>query len=906
VQGRGNPVWRKAPGSLLRHPTLFAALALGAFLVVISTAAYPLFVSASGSALVGAQIDNPTVTRFGAGITYTNSNVRFAKESPDGHGLLIDRRRQLFADAVGESPALDPVVEQAMADEIAVTGPGGRLPSSGPVSGVLFFGTDALAHVDIVQGSDGSGVWLPDNVAEPLNAGPGDRIELRREKLVVSTTVDGVYRALYRQPLSGYWRTWSQQIYPCPGVRCSVPPQPILADRLQLIALATELGTPRARFAITAPVRAHPPLTLGEARTLSVFAERFNDRLASERDSLDAIFPCCGRLYFTRGHSTSTELFGAMPGVVRVVDQRLAAVEGPIHVLFVAALVISFGVVAAAGVFSFSSRRVDAGVLAVRGWGPGRMGVKAALESTLPTIVGSVAGFLFATATIAWLGPTGIVEPSARFSALIGSLVAMVAVVALVGTVTAFSFASKHEPRAGLARVVMLLPWEILALAGAYVMMRRLDSGGGVTGTTVERPASSAFLFPLLLALGVAIFAARILAVALLRRRSRDAPRVSAWYLAIRRLALSSRLAVLFLVASSLALAVFVASQVMVSSLRTTVDAKAKVFVGSDIQLQIGPDTAIPPDLGFPATIATRSRQIGRFTDTDKQFDLVAIDPSTFEAAAYWNDAFSDRSVPELIDLLSDGSGDRLPVVMANRQGPVPVELEIQQQILPIEVVAEASSVPGTSSDRPVFMVTEERLLAAFAGLPDPLHEAQTTREMWIKGPPDEVVEAASAAGVESYLTISAAEVSDIPFIKAAIDTFLVLDVLGLVALILVLVVAIVYLQARQRSRIVSMALSERMGLQAGTMRRSLVLELVTLLFGGLLVGAVTGLIGAAIVIPYLDPLPTIPPGPIAVVPWGVVAVAAVGLGVVALIGGWMADRATREVRLGEVLRVAD
>jgi putative ABC transport system permease protein len=343
-----------------------------------------------------------------------------------------------------------------------------------------------------------------------------------------------------------------------------------------------------------------------------------------------------------------------------------------------------------------------------------------------------------------------------------------------------------------------------------------------------------------------------------------------------------------------------------VSSLRTTVDAKAKVFVGSDVRLEIGPDTPVPADLGFPATIATRSRQMGRFTDTDKQFDMIAIDPATFESAAYWNDAFSDRSEPELMDLLSHETGDRLPVVMANRQGGIPVELEIQQQIVPIEVVAEASSVPGSSSDRPVFMVSEELLRDAFAGLGDPLHEAQTTREMWIRGPADEALRAASAAGVESYLTITADEVSDIPFIKAAVDTFLILDVLGIVALILVLVVAIVYLQARQRSRIVSMALSERMGLQAGTMRRSLMFELAVLLFGGLVVGAATGLVGAAIVIPHLDPLPTIPPGSISVVPWGVVAVAAVGLGLVALVGGWLAGRAAQGVRLGEVLRVVD
>ena len=124
----------------------------------------------------------------------------------------------------------------------------------------------------------------------------------------------------------------------------------------------------------------------------------------------------------------------------------------------------------------------------------------------------------------------------------------------------------------------------------------------------IERPAAAAFLFPLLLALGVAILAARVFAVALAHRRRGNPTRVSAWYLAVRRLASSARLAMLLLVAAALALAVFAASQAMVSSLRTTVEAKAKVFVGSDVGLQIPRDTVVPPDFPFPATIATRSR----------------------------------------------------------------------------------------------------------------------------------------------------------------------------------------------------------------------------------------------------------------------------------------------------------
>ena len=264
-------MWRKAPTSLLRHPSLFAALALGAFLVVVSTVAYPLFLSASGSALVTSAIDDPTVTRFGAGIIYTSTNVRFDKASPDGHGLLSDRRREVFSRTVGTNPSVGPVIEQAMGDEIAVTGPGGQVPSSGPVNGVLFYGTDVLDHVDVVEGTDGAGVWLPDYVAEPLDAHPGDRVELRSGAAVVPVTVDGIYRALYALPSTGYWRTWSEQLY-IPCTDCTVPPQPILVDRDQLIALSNQLGMHRARFALSAPVRADPPLRLDEARGLGSFS----------------------------------------------------------------------------------------------------------------------------------------------------------------------------------------------------------------------------------------------------------------------------------------------------------------------------------------------------------------------------------------------------------------------------------------------------------------------------------------------------------------------------------------------------------------------------------------------------------------------------------------------------------
>jgi putative ABC transport system permease protein len=903
----GNPVWRKAPTSLLRHRTLFAAVSIGAFLVVSSVAAYPLFLSASRDALVDSEIANPTVTRFGAGITYTASNVRFRTPSPDGHGPLFERRLSLYRETLARSPAVGPVVEQILGDEIALTPPGGRAPPSGPVSGVLFAGTDVLDSVDVLEGSDGPGVWLPDSIADPLGASPGDRIELHRGHAVVPVTVDGIYRALYKEPLPSYWRAWREQVYPCPGIDCSIPPQPILVDRAQLLQWATTLGDPRAAFALTAPVRAAPALTLDEARDLSRFAGELGARMTTGDSDFTKIFLCCGRLYGVfQGHSTDVEFLTATSGVVRVVDRRMAAVQGPLLVLLLAAIAISLAIVAAAGIFSFSARRVEAGALAVRGWGPMRIGVKAVLESAGPFLVGSVLGLLVASWTVAALGPGGSIEPSARSAAWTGAAIAAVGGLLLVGVVSALSFASRHERREGLARLLVFVPWEVFAIGGAWAMAGRLRSRGGVLGTGIERPAPAVFLFPLLLSLGIAILAARLLTVVLARRRRGGTARVTARYLAVRRLASSSKLAALFVVASSLALAVFAASQAMVASLRTTVEAKAEVFVGSDVEMRIGPDTVVPPDLGFPATIATRSQQAGRLHDSDIVFDLVVIDPATFEGAAYWNDAFSDRSLSALLDELGRPIPGRLPTVLANGTGLAPTALDIQQETVPIEIVGRASSVPGSSSDRPVFLVTQDQLAAAFEGKPDPLHEPQATREMWIRGPTDPVLSAASASGVGSYLTVTAAEVEDIPFIQAAIDTFLVLNVLGIVALILVLVVAVVYVQARQRSRIVASALSDRMGLDPVTTRRSLVLELAILLFVGLVVGVCGGLIGALVVTPYLDPLPTIPPDPITVLPKGIVAAAALVLVVAAVLGGRLATRATRRIALGEVLRVAE
>jgi putative ABC transport system permease protein len=905
------PVWRKAPWWLLRYPGLFAALVTGAVLIVVTVAAYPLFLSSTRDRLVETTVEDATVTPYGAGITYTATNVRFSAESPDGNGPLYERRRQLFAAAAAASPTLGSVIEQIRGDQVAITDESGRAPQTGPVNGALFAGTDALDHVRVLEGADGPGVWLPDFVAKQLHAHAGDTVDLGSGDNVVPVTVDGVYRALYAQPQTGYWRVWSEDIYPC--ALCAPPPQPILVEPRQLVRLATQLGDPKADFALEAPIRDPGRLTLDEARGLQGFALELRQRMrrSGPDAAFNAVFACCGNLFSAGGlglggHVTNVQFLTAIQDVVLQAERRMASVRPPLLVVVLAGMAISLSVVAAAGLFSFSSRRVEAGVLAARGWSPVKVGAKAMVESTLPCCAGGALGSIIALWGIALFGPHGAIEPTARGIAIEAAVVAVLVSVVLVGTVSGLSFRSGHESRRRRAIAALQAPWELLLFAAAFLLIRRLGRAGSMSGGGFGYPDVSVFLIPLVLALGIAMVVARGATFALRRRRVRPTTRISAWYLARSRLSSSARLATLFLLLTSGVLCVFTSSQGMVASLRATVEAKARTFVGSDVQLRVGPDTTTPTDFPFDATIVNRVRQAGYLPGGELQFDLLTVDPATFASATYWNRSFSTTEPTQLLDRLDGEAYDGvLPMILANGGGLAPSFLEMQQRRFPIDIVARTAGFPGMSSSRPLLIVDDAALSRSLDGGPDPRRESVATREMWIRGPTDLILAAASQAGIVSYATLTAAEVEDIPFIQAAVNTYIVLEVIGAVALLLTLIIAVMYLQAREHDRVVASMLSLRMGARRLTMRRALAIELGVVLTAGLLIGAVTGSLGVKMLVVRLDPLPSIPPGPIWVAP--LIAIGATAILIVAVAAGAarITERSSQHVRAGEVLRVA-
>ena len=903
----GSPLWKKAPLALVRYPGLLAAVVVGALLLSLVAAAYPLFLSRSEGELLDAAIANPTITPYGAGMFYSVTNVRFGEKVREGSDVVLaDRLDEEFTRLAAEGPHLGSPVRYALGSVVAVTLPGGITAESGPVAGWLFSGTDAARNVDVVSGSEAGGAMVPDLIADAFDLGPGDVMEITGDRRTVSLKVGGVYRALYSQPRRDYWLPWSEQIFPQCG-DCSAPPQFILVGPKELVDLTKEVGERDADLGWVAPVNGLP-LTLDEARQVNLYTHALAREVTNPRTTVGRLFRCCGR-DFVRGPflgRRDTEFRSAMSLVMREVERRAATVEGPLRLLLIAGLGVAAAVVAAAAAFAVAGRRTEAALLHARGWGPARFAAKSTLEAAIPVALGAAAGLGLGSWLISVFGPAAPPAASARTASFTAAAAAGAAGLFVLGVVSGVSFLRTFEVHS-LKRRLAWVPWEVFAIAGALWVLTRLHAGGALIKDArldITRPSPLLLAFPVLFVAGFAALGARLSVEALRRTGPRLGRSSPVAYLAVHRLTGLPRLTVLLVSAAALCLGVFVNAETMVRSLRATVDAKAGVFVGSDVQVWVDHDS--PPQKNFPLPItrATRLKYAGSLLPGEQPFDMVGIDPTTIVGAAYWSDSFADESLSDLVSRLSRKSGP-LPVLLIQGQS-TPTAIEMSNVETAIEVVGRASAFPGVYSDDPLLVVDANALEQRVGARHDPLRRPGARTELWIAGDTDQALADVSQLDAFPLATLTAKDVKDVPFIKAAIETFSMLNVLGLAAALLVIGVLVVYLQARQRARTVSNVLSMRMGMRDRQASAALVLELAAMLLIAFLLGASLGMLAGRLVSPLLDPLQTIPPAPLFDAPLAVVGWTLVGLAVVAVAGGWLVHRRASAVDLGEVLRVAE
>lgn len=889
----------KAPLLLLRYPGSLAALAVAALLLALAMAAYPLFVSASASTLVEAEIHKPLVTRYGVGVAYRSGALALDQAAPPGPGdpaSLFERRGELFSTLTSADPRLGPPVATVMGPRAAVSLPDNPQEFR---SGFLFAGTGAAEHVRIVRGSPGSGALVPDLIADALGIEPGDEVLLEGSRGSTLIRVDGVYEALYSRPRTGYWRPWATQIYAaCQD--CAPPPQFVLLARDRMLDLSRSFGAETAAFVWQAPLARSVDLTLDDARDLHAFVGRLRDEMGRDTTYAGRVMACCSGSPTGQGVTLSS----SVGGVVRVVEERVAAVEAPGRLFRAAAVTVGVTVVAGAALFGLASRRTEWRLRFAHGTGPLAGGSLAALESVFPAVAGAAAGLATAWAMVRLFGaevplPSASVATAARGGALAAGV--SVVVVALVSGIALLGHVGQHRSRLA---VLVRAPWEIPLLGLALYAAGKLGTGGSlVPEDSGAQPSLYLLLFPVALIGGVGLLGAR-----LLREGSRSLREWSGGlsppaYLAVQRLAGAPDLSVLLVAASALCIGVFVQAQTVVRSLDRSVEAKARTFVGSEVMAWVAEDTELPPDARVPMTKVTRRPRVGSVLPSNRSFDLLAVD-RTLAGAAYWDDDFSGRDLEELTAALRRPSPAGLPVVVAGQDPPQIGAIEVGTTRLPVHVVAITEAFPGMISKRPLLVADAEALVVATAE--SVLGGSNATTELWIRAGRTEALAELSRLDVPVFQVTTAEEVEDIPYIATVIDTFLVLNALGLGTLVLVLAALLVYLQARQRSQIVSYGLSLRMGLDRRGHGRSLVLELGTMLAAAAALGVGLAVAASFLMVPRLDPLGAIPPEPTVVLPLARLLVLVAALGAVAVGGAWLAGRRARAARLGEVMRVAE
>lgn len=896
-----NPLWGKAPFVLFRFPGLLAALVLGALLLSLAAAASPLFLSATSSGQVKSEIELGIVTRYGAGVAYITEGQKLDLRVR-GVGDIRQRQDELFTERASQSPYLGAPIRSVLGPIVTLTPATGR-PRGGPRIGRIFAREGAVDHVVVVSGREGPGVWLPNHVAA-MGVGPGDRVLLQFEQgTPVEVSVDGVYRALYAQPRQGFWRAWTRQIY---GLRPDIiPPQFILADLDQAVDLTRRLGSDNATFGWEAPVAAGQELTLEQARELQSFTQRFLEDVSARSGEYWEVFQCCGRYWWpVRRYANFTSEINR---VVSEVDKRMTVIEGPVQLLLAAGLIVAAAVVAGAGAFAMATRRVEASYLFARGRSPVAIGARAMLEAVVPSVIGCAAGLGLAFLLVKTLGPAGPVGQDALRTAALTAALGVPTSVLLVGGVSAFSFLRQSEHHRARLGVLARLPWELALIGGAGWLLSRLYTGGAfveVPGLKVERPSAALLVFPVLFVAGTSMLAARAFRLSLGWLRSRTNRLGPAGYLAANRLAGGPKLAVLLFAASALCLGIFVHAQTVVSTLERTIHAKAELFVGSDVQSGVDADYPLPEDFPMPVTKVTRIRSAGKFAGTDRQFDLLAVDPATLPSVGFWSDRFADRPLEELVRLLESRSGEKLPVIVSGGNVADEVVLDIALQQVPARVMAETETFPGTFSRDPLVVIDAANLEEAYGGSAFRISDSST--ELWVKGDEQRGLAALAALGLPPYSTLVASDVEDLPSFAGVINTFSVLNILAVAAGALVIVVMVMYLQARQRAQVVAYALSRRMGLRNRSYRRSLTTELAGMLGTSFLVGLALSLVASLLIVPLLDPLGTIPPDPLFAFPVLVAAVAAVVLIGVSWAGGWLTNARARRTNLAEVMRLAE
>ena len=872
--------WRRAPRLIWRQPAVVAAVAGGVLVLAAAAAATPLFLSSSRSAVQQRQVDGRC--RADLGITLPLVGDRDT----------ADRTvRSAAADVAGVNP---PIATSAVST-LATKGGLADYDDALQVIVTVMRRDGALDHVERIAEAPGGGdLWIDDTLAEQLDVGPGDLMVIGRGTLPFE--VAGVYRSLRPRleadPFDRYWCAERLQIVPN-GYAGDPPPLLVLVDDQathdRIVEVAGGPGVADAETHwLVEPTDAIARLDRAEAVLDRLGA--IDRRVRREAGGGPEQVPRPELERFRRERS---------PTELRFVVERSSAVAGSvggsIGPVTLAALITAAGLVAAAGSYWVDRRRDELTMLGARGVGPAAVGAKAALELVGPAAVGGLAGLAAAVLIVRRWGPSSVLEDGAVRAAGRNASLAVLGAVAVLGVVAALRSRRLGDERTHrFRRALAMVPWEVLPLAAAALAYRRAGIRGVPVAKGVEVPQIDvlALAFPLLFIVGVVAAADRLLGygLRLLRRRGRRLPTPA--YLAARRLAGAPALVLILMAASATAIGTLAYSAQLTASLDATLLTKSRLSVGSDVAASVIGDPVAPDAI---AEDTTTVRLLTESQLTFPQADIIGVDPDTFARGGAWDPSFSDRPLQELLDRLRDPGTGPVPALVVNGGLPPGRTIDFAPAHVPdlsLEAFGGATAFPGMSTDTVV--VVDQAALERLG--------FRANAELWTRGDPQRIVDAYADQKIR-YLT-RRDRIIDATSFASVQWTFGYLQALGLTLALIGVGGLLLYLDTRQRERVVAYAFLRRMGLSRRGHRRSVLIEVALTLVSGYLLGTVVAAVAGRLILGRIDPVPAIAPAPVVRYPLASFAVVGAVTLLVCWGGAWLAQRSADRARSAEVLRL--
>ncbi|MER6765131.1 MULTISPECIES: ABC transporter permease family protein [Amycolatopsis] len=880
MRGWGATPWTRAPKTGWRQPAVVVAAIAAAVLVALPAAAVALFLSSAGNATLHDQMNRACQWAVGAEWI---GGLPMSQPYPGATGptgkALDDARLAVARDAARDVPRLSGVRSTLSSSaKVNPVRPGSSNPEQSATW--LVYQDDFAAHLQVLEGGKGPGIWVSSQFAQARGLHAGDQVVIQGGWApktgvppgapVATMPVAAVYRDLRELPDQPFW-CHLQSLYR-PNPLSEAPVFPVAFVSRDALFGLTPADSGLGSF-LEASVDQNG-LTTENAPAAIAGLERARARTENQPD----LFAQRGRMQFT----------SSLRGIADRADQVESSLASTVVPIGVAGSLTGLVISATVGSFWVERRRAELAVLSARGAGPGALAGKALLELGSIALLGTVGGWFAARGLVSALGPSPLVTPSALGYSIGGAAVAFLATLAgIAGSVVLRTRAmfDAHTSR------IRHLPWEILPLVAAVVCYFALGDGtqtGLGQAGSVARIPPRLIVVPLLLVLGLAMLVTRVVRLTLPRIRAVRRERAVA-FLAWRRLASAPAAAAVLVGATAVPVALSIFATTVTGSVQRTLDDEGQLVVGSDVVVHLTGPAAIPSGLSGQSTLVDRydSAYLG-----SKTVNVLGVDPATFGSAAFWDDHFSGPTLAELLDQMS---GDTpVGIIAGVPDAPEQATLSIGGKDLPLRVVTVAQ-LPGKSAGFPELLLRKD-ILAKFAG--ESVH-----RELWARGDPAQVLPELGKAGVPAGTVSRATDVTAHGVYGGVTYTFAFLTAVSALVGVVVLVGLLLYLNARARARRGAYVLLRRMGITSGAHWRALAYEVGGLLAAGFAVGVGFAAIAVSVTYEGYDLDPSTPPGTVIPVPWGPGGQLLLAAVVVALVVTYAAQRAAARALPSEVLR---